>query len=369
MARRPEKVEDAAPPWPLPRTNQRLAGHAKAEAALLESFNSGKLPHAWLLCGPRGIGKATLAHRFSRFLLAGDHGGGLFGGAPTSLDVEDRVPAAQRVMAGGHADMRSVEIGYNDRTGKRRTEIVVDDVRDLGQFMRLTPAEGGWRVAVIDAADELNRAARNAVLKLLEEPPPRSVLLLVAHAPGSLLPTVRSRCRRLVLKALPVETVVALLGEYMPALPADERVELARLSDGSIGRALEFANAGGLKLYGDLFALLDGLPRLDGTALHAFADRVGRRGEDGERDFRTVGFLLDWWLKTLVRQGATGEAPASVLAGETPLRQRLLRGAGLDRWLQVWEKVAHLFAREDAVNLDRKQVVLVSLFAFQTAIR
>lgn len=368
MARKPEKA-DAPPPWPVPRTNPRLIGHQEAEAALLDSFNSGKLPHAWLLCGPRGIGKATLAHRFARFLFVGDHGGGLFGGAPETLDVDANAPAAQRLIAGGHADMRSIEIGYNERTGRRRTEIVVDDVRDLGQFMRLTPAEGGWRVAVIDAADEMNRAATNAVLKLLEEPPPRSVLMLVAHAPGGLLPTVRSRCRRLTLKALPEDTIVALLGDYMPSLPADERGVLARLSDGSIGRALEFADAGGLKLYGELFGLLDSLPRLDANALHAFAERVGRRGEEGERDFRTVAFLLDWWLKTLVRQGAVGEAPASLLADEAPLRQRLLQGAGLDRWMQVWEKVAHLFARADAVNLDRKQVVLGSLFAFQSAIR
>ncbi|MBX3501099.1 MAG: DNA polymerase III subunit delta' [Alphaproteobacteria bacterium] len=368
MARKPEKF-DQAPPWPLPRTNARLVGHDEAERALLDSFISGKLPHAWLISGPRGIGKATLAHRFARFLLAGEHGGGLFGGAPTSLEVDMRAPAAQRLIAGGHADMRTVEIGYNENTGRKRTEIVIGNVRDLGSFMRLTPAEGGWRVAVIDAADEMNRAATNAVLKLLEEPPPRSVLLLVAHAPGGLLPTVRSRCRRLMLKALPEDTVVELLGQYMPALPADESIALARLSDGSIGRALEFADAGGLKLYGDLFGLLDGLPRLDAAALHAFAERVGRRGDDGERDFRTVAFLLDWWLKTLVRQGAVGEAPASLLAGEAPLRLRLLQGAGLDRWMQVWEKVAHLFARADAVNLDRKQVVLGSLFAFQSAIR
>jgi DNA polymerase III subunit delta' len=367
MARKPEKVEEG-PPWPLARTNTRLVGHEEAEGALLDSFNSGKLPHAWLISGPRGIGKATLAHRFARFVLAGDHGGGLFG-APSSLDVDLESPPVKRLMAGAHADMRSIEIGINERTGRRRTEIVIEGVRDLGQFMRLTPAEGGWRIAVIDAADEMNRAAANAVLKLLEEPPPRSVLLLVTHAPGDLFPTVRSRCRRLALKALPEETVADLLGRYIPDLPTAERTALARLADGSIGRALELSNAGGLELYSELFGLLDGLPRINVTAMHAFADRVSRRDEKGERDFRTVAFLLDWWLKTLVRQGAVGEAPESPLAGEAPLRRRLLQGAGLDRWMQVWEKVAHLFARADAVNLDRKQVVLGSLFAFQSAIR
>lgn len=367
MARKPEKIDEALP-WPLPRLNAKLVGHDEAERALLDSFNSGKLPHAWLISGPRGIGKATLAHRFARFLLAGDHGGGLFG-APSSLAVDMENSAAKRVAAGGHADMRMVEIGINERTGRRRTEIIVDDVRDLGGFMRLTPAEGGWRIAVIDAADEMNRNAMNAVLKLLEEPPSRAILMLVAHAPGSLLPTVRSRCRHLALKALPEDVAVGLLGEFMPELPAAERVALTRLAEGSVGRALEFARAGGLSLYGDLFGLLEGLPRLDVASAHTFAERVGRRGEEGERDFRTVAFLFDWWLKSLLRQGATGEPAPALVANESALRLRLLQGAGLDRWMQVWEKVAHLFARADAVNLDRKQVVLGSLFAFQSAIR
>ena len=148
-----------------------------------------------------------------------------------------------------------------------------------------------------------------------------------------------------------------------------ERATLVRLTEGSVGRALELARAGGLALYGDLFGLLAGLPRLDANAIHAFAEKVARRGDDGERDFRTVAFLLDWWLKSLLRQGATGEALPDLAANEGALRQRLLQGAGLDRWMQVWEKVAHLFARADAVNLDRKQVVLGSLFAFQSAIR
>jgi DNA polymerase-3 subunit delta' len=367
MARRPEKEETAAAPWPAPRMNPRLVGHEAAEKTLLAAFTSGKLPHAWLLAGPRGIGKATLAHRFARFLLAGDAGEGLFAG-PTSLETDLRGPVAHRVASGGHADLRTIERSLNER-GRVRTEIVVDDVRELGQFMRLTPAEGGWRVAIIDAADEMNRNAANAVLKILEEPPARSVLLLVAHAPGRLLPTIRSRCRRLNLHALPEEAVVALMDDYLPGIAADERTALARLADGSVGRALELARAGGLELYRGMVDLLAALPGMDIMAAHAFADHVARRTEGGDNDYRTVAFLLDWWLMSLIRHGAAGEGHAPLVARETGLRERLLGAASVDRWMQAWEKITRLFARADTINLDRKQVVLGSLLELQAATR
>jgi DNA polymerase-3 subunit delta' len=365
MARRPEKVETPPPPWPVPRLNPRLRGHAEAEAALLAAVTSGKLPHAWLIAGPRGIGKATLAHRFARFLLARDPEGSLFG-APTSLETDLSAPMVHRVAAGGHPDLRAIERTANDR-GQLSTVIRVDAVRNLGVFMHHTAAEGGWRIAIIDAADEMNDEAANAVLKILEEPPARALLLLVAHAPGRLLPTIRSRCRRLNLRPLPQDIIVALIGDFLPDVADDDRIALARLADGSIGRALELARAGGLKLYRGMVELLAGLPRLDVAAAHAFAEQVGRRGEEGDSDFRTVTFLLDWWLASLIHHGATGVTPVD--AREAGLRERLLAAAGLDRWIQVWEKVAHQFARADVLYLDRKQVVLGSFLALQAVTR
>lgn len=357
-------------PWPAPWDNPRLVGHATAERALLDAFNSGKLPHAWLIAGPRGIGKSTLAHRFARFLLAGDHGGGLFGGAPDSLAADPDSPAARRMAAGGHADFRRIERGINERTGKRRTEIVVDDVRDLGHFMRLTPAEGGWRVALVDAADEMNRNAANALLKVLEEPPARAVLLLVAHAPGRLLPTIRSRCRTLSLRPLPEADAAALVGQWLPDTAPEERTALAHLAGGSVGRALDLAASGSLDLYREMVRVLGSLPRLDAVAAHAFAERVARRGDEGELDWRNAAFLLDWWLQELLRVGAAGDAAGGAdTPQERELRARLLAVAGLDRWLAAWEKVGFLFARADAVNLDRKQATLGAFFALQEAMR
>ena len=190
---------------PVANANSILLGQAEAEASFLTAFNSGKLPHAWLICGPSGIGKATLAHRITRFVLT--HGGpvaegpGLFGDAlpavePTSLATDLESPICRRIIAGGHADFLHIQRSEDEKTGKLRKEITVNEVRAVGSFLSKTPAEGGWRVVVIDSADEMNANAANAVLKVLEEPPKRALLLLVSHNPGRLLPTIRSRCRR-----------------------------------------------------------------------------------------------------------------------------------------------------------------------------
>ncbi len=148
--------------------------------------------HAWLITGAPGVGKATLAYRFARRLLAGVQPG-------DTLAVDPASPVFRRVAVGSHADLLTVEREWDDKKSRLRGEIVVDDARAISAFLRLTPAEGGWRVVVIDGAEHMNRNAANAVLKMLEEPPPRAVLLLTCAAPGRLLPTIRSRCRRLAL--------------------------------------------------------------------------------------------------------------------------------------------------------------------------
>src|SRR5262249_42605211 len=188
---------------------------------------SGRLHHAWLITGPRGIGKATLAWRFTRFLLAGQQGG-LFGNSPEDLTVAADASGRTLVDARSHPDLFHLRRSLNPDTGRIRTEISVDDVRGLGEFMHMTPAMGAWRVAIVDAADEMNRNAANAVLKILEEPPPNAVLLIVAHAPGRLLPTIRSRCRRLALQPLRADTVIGLLGDHAPKTTQDERRALAQ---------------------------------------------------------------------------------------------------------------------------------------------
>jgi DNA polymerase-3 subunit delta' len=341
---------------PSPRENPYLVGHEAAEAALLQAHAAGRLPHAVLIAGPRGIGKATLAFRFARTLLAG------------RADLEETDPVFRRIAASGHADLMTVERAIDPKKGTRRAEITVDDVREVSAFLRLTPSEGGWRVVVVDAADEMNRNAANALLKVLEEPPRQAMLLLVSHAPGNLLPTLRSRCRKLILKALPDETLRALLRRYRPALGEDDDAALALLAEGSIGRALELDEAGGLALYRDLVGLLAAVPALDPAVLHGFADRFGRRG--GEEGWSALTELLPGWIARLVTSAADpSRAAAEIVPGERAAMARLAARGGLDRWIEVWENLGRLFAQADGVNLDRKQVVLNAFFSLEAAAR
>jgi len=370
-------MPDDFPPIPAPRENPELIGHEAAERRFLTVREAGRLPHAWLIAGPRGIGKATFAHRAARYLLAnptaagnGSDGPGLFGdaapaAAPGSLYIPPDDPVFRRAAAGGHADLLTIERSVNPDTGKMRSEIAVSQVHAAGSFLRLTPAEGGWRVVVVDSVDELNPTGANALLKFLEEPPSRAILLLVSHAPGRLLATIRSRCSRLNLRPLEEDAVLAILALRRPDLSDADRIGLARLADGSPGRALALAEEGGLDLYRDMIGLAAALPGTDGPALHRLGERLARNGQ--EDAFRTVSDLLGWWIARLVRAGAHGRLALPVVPEEEGFQARLLGAAGLDRWMEVWEKTARLSDRTDRLNLDRKQSVLTMFHALQRA--
>jgi DNA polymerase-3 subunit delta' len=322
---------------PHPRNTRELIGHADAERALLEAYRSGRVPHAWLIGGPAGVGKATLAYRMAQFVLAHpDPAAGAVQSA-TSLALGPDHPVKQRVAAQAHPDLLVIERVVNEKTGKLFTVIRVEDVRRTVSFFGSTAGEGGWRVCIVDSADELQLPqAANALLKILEEPPQDALLLLVSHAPARLLPTIRSRCRRLMLRPLGAPEVAqgAALALGRDADDAELR-EAAAQAEGSVGRALALLEGPALELRRQVVAQLDRLPALDPHALHALGEALG-----GSEPARLEAFVdtVNAWL-------------SARSAGGPQENGRLVRLA------EVWEKLNQAARDVDEYNLDRKPLV------------
>lgn len=341
-----------------PRENPQLLGHTMAETALRRLADGKRLPHAILVCGPRGIGKATLAFRLARFLLAPPESRA---GPEGGLAIDPESGTYRRVAAGGHADLLTVEREWDPRQRRLRGEITAEDARGIAQFLHLTAAEGSWRIVVVDGAEEMNRSAANALLKILEEPPQQSLLVLVSHNPGRLLPTIRSRCRRFPLEPPAPALAARLLGEHRPDLDGAECEALVALTGGSIGRALELADAGGAGLYRSVVGLAAAGPQIDISELHGFADRLARR--DAETAYRAATELLLQLLARVAAAGARGKAEGETVAGEAEAVRRLAGHADPARWAALREEIAESFTRTEALNLDRKQALLGAFFA------
>jgi DNA polymerase-3 subunit delta' len=243
-----------------------IVGQDRAVAQFASAWATRKLHHAWLLAGPRGVGKATFAHLAARRVLAEAAGPPFdLAGLEIPIDANDldddgqprMHPVAKLVEAGTHPDMRWLERVVNEKTGNLNRNIKIEQIRDLGEFMSLSPAMSPWRIAVIDTVDELEGPAANALLKMLEEPPPNTIFFLVSHAPGRLLPTIRSRCRRLDFDKLDDDAMTSILEAQAPDVSAAERKKIVSMAFGSAGRALAFAELGLAKLEEAAVAILE----------------------------------------------------------------------------------------------------------------
>lgn len=338
MAKRPEKTGEEANETdriagqPHPRETFRLIGQDETLMRAARTIRSGRVPQGLLIAGPPGVGKATLAYRIARYLLK--YGATADGPDDLGVPADDRV--SLQVTAKSHPGLKVLKRGLNPETGRLMTVLSVAEIRSLSGFFGLTSGAGGWRIAIVDTADDMNDAAANALLKALEEPPPRAMLMLLAHAPGRLLPTIRSRCQRLMLRPLSAGDLDAELLQRMPDLAADARASVIRFAGGSLGVALQVAAGEGLMLAGEADRLIDGAAEPDLDALMALADRIART-KDG---LETFGDFLALTLADRIRARAHSGAQ------------------NLKSWMIAWEKLRDSFVRTSALHLDARQTIL-----------
>ncbi|MBN2628935.1 MAG: DNA polymerase III subunit delta' [Rhodobacteraceae bacterium] len=354
----PDRIEGA----PHPRQTLRLFGHEAAEDTFLQAYTSGRQHHGWLITGQKGVGKATLAWRIARFLLATppDDGGMFSPPPPTSLDIAPDVPVARRMLQLAEPRLFLLRRGPNDKATALSADIRVDEVRKMKSFFALSAADGGRRVAIIDAADDMNTGAANALLKLLEEPPAQVTFLVIAHQPHRLLPTIRSRCRELRLTTLPPDPLARALAQAGGGVEPDEVQALGELAGGSVGEAFRLSNLDGLQTYAALIRLFGTLPRLDRPGALSLAEMGAGKG--AEDRFDLIVTLLDLFLARLARAGASRQLRPEAAKGEAALFTRLAPDEAAARaWADLAQTLSLRARRGKAVNLDPAALLMDSL--------
>ena len=328
---------------PHPRDVFAYESGEAVEDAFLAALERGRLHHAWLLIGPEGVGKATFAYRAARRLLGArpDPAYGLLG-------VRPQDPVSRQVAARAHPDLMVLELHSED--GKPRKSIPVEEVRRLPEFFSKAPASAPYRVAIVDAADDLNINAANALLKTLEEPPARGVIFLVSHRPGGLIATVRSRCRRLTFEPWSEPRLIDFLAGHT-SLDSGGRERLAQMAKGGPGRALYLAEAGGLEADALAREILGRLPQADEAGLLALADSF--RGAEGQKRFELLFERLADRVREMTLEAAAEARPS----------------LGVERWAQAWEKLEGAPGEADAINLDRADVLFSMIGQLKAAAR
>jgi DNA polymerase-3 subunit delta' len=328
------EVDHVAPP----RVTSTFFGHGGTESALLAAYRSGRVPHAFMLIGQKGIGKATLAYRMARFVLAHPDPSAPAVHAASSLAVDPEHPVAQRVTAQAHGDLLVLERMPNEKNVLRH-QIAADAVRRTISFFGATASEGGWRVAIVDAVDELNRAGANALLKVLEEPPERALLLLVCHWASRVLPTLRSRCCVMPMRPLSQADVARALAVAVGSADTDPQIgAAAAAADGSVARALAFFDEDALTLRQRALEELERLPALNAHALHALGDALAGTNPRPLNAF--VDTINVWLARSIDRDGGAGG------------------GLGrLARLAEAWERINTAARDAETYNLERKPLV------------
>lgn len=338
----------------MPKNNTFLLGQEKAEQILLDAWKSNAMHNSWLISGIEGIGKATLAYRFARFLLAADRSKKE---SYTSFEMSESNPVYKLTVNNAHPDLKIIERDYTEadkrkilkaikggealsdeelKDLKKSAFIRVDEVRSINEFLSKKSADNNWRIVIIDSIDDMNSASANAVLKILEEPPSKSILLLISHNPGKLLPTVKSRCAKLTLPPLEKKVVASLLRRYRPQLSEKEVQNLAEISSGSIGKALKYADNNALKYYDELSKLVYAKDNFKLEELLSFC-------ENAVKDEEIFVFVQELILKFIAIH--------------------MVNTKNVEELSVVWENTVKIFDETTRLNLDKKQILINIIYS------
>lgn len=365
-----------------PQQNPTLFGHEAEEAEILRAFASGKAHHAWLVSGPKGIGKATLAYRMARWVLDSPAAArkpevdtsqqGLFGEllpepvveTPAGLAIDETSHTFTQIAEGSHPDLLVISEEQPDEDGKVKQEISVDEVRRVGHFLSLTSSQSGWRVVIVDSADNMNRNAANALLKLLEEPPSQALFILVSHAPGRLLPTIRSRCRFLKLHPLADQPMKQVLSAAAPDINDAQLRFAATVAPGSPGLALEYSTDAAREMYGVLLSICRKFPALDIQQCLEMVQQVISKSDPAA--WHRFGYLLQHLIAGTAQGSMTGIWQPEAVSGEAEVKKALASKASLDKWADVWEKVNRMMVDVNRVNMDKRHTAICMLEAVKS---
>lgn len=351
----PARLSNAGGKLAPPSHNTLMFGHEKQEKLFLDLFEKGTLPHAMIFSGPQGIGKTTMAYRLARFLLK--HGKGeeeqdsLFAAQPlkfTSLEVESGDPVSMRVASGGHPDFRCIERAFDTDKGKQDSALKVETLRKIEPFLRMKSSDGGWRVVIVEDADTMNRNAQNAILKILEEPPSKVLLILVAHRPGALIPTIRSRARMIPFSPLEDTVMRDLLSKHGCYLEKDHMSLLLKMAEGRIGQAIRLAEEGGITILHDILSYLTNLQNLDMVRIHDLAQEISPAAQD--KEYRLFTEMMQWVVRQILFDRARGQK-------SNPPLDAIMPDASLEKLVKISDELKTLFAKTDFSNLDRRDAV------------
>ncbi|MCK5285187.1 MAG: DNA polymerase III subunit delta' [Alphaproteobacteria bacterium] len=337
-----------------PRTMQFCLGHKNIETKLLEYFNTGHLPHGFIFSGLNGIGKATMAYRFAKFLLE-KHESEINGNKSATLNTMHDEQSARLVTSGAHPDLMSIERLYDTTKNRYKAGIEVSEIRKVAPFLHMTAANNGWRIVIIDDADTMNRNSQNALLKILEEPPKNTVIILITHRLGALIPTIRSRTQLIHFHPLPHDILKELLILKGLDLNTEEFNTLAHMSSGSFGKTLQYIEDGGLDTLGKIIDIFQSYPNWNWPDIHIMADAFARVRQDQE--FQNFQDLLQWIFTELVLTKARNqEIQNSAL--NIKIFQKLLKNSSLEQLVKICENLQGHFNKVNVSNLDKRQAVL-----------